>query len=186
MPPKGNEARAAALGEIAALLHRMRTDPSWPASSTRAEGEALDDVAARQPARDAARRGAARTRCPRRWCRPRRWPTSRCEHAWRTQRPANDWAGFLANLREVAAAARARRPRCSPTDAGLSHVRRADGPLRARHDARAEVDRVFGDRAAAGCPGLVAQRARAPGDASRRSSRAARSRRRRSARCASA
>ena len=27
--------------------------------------------------------------------------TSRCEHAWRTQRPANDWTGFLPNLREV-------------------------------------------------------------------------------------
>ena len=27
MPPKGNEARAAAMAEMAALLHRMRTDP---------------------------------------------------------------------------------------------------------------------------------------------------------------
>ena len=26
---------------------------------------------------------------------------SRCEHAWRSQRPANDWAGFAENLREV-------------------------------------------------------------------------------------
>jgi formyl-CoA transferase len=25
--------------------------------------------------------------------------TSRCEHAWRTQRPANDWAGFVENFR---------------------------------------------------------------------------------------
>jgi len=32
--------------------------------------------------------------------------TSRCEHAWRTQRPANDWAGLLPNLREVLAIAR--------------------------------------------------------------------------------
>ena len=32
--------------------------------------------------------------------------TARCEHAWRTQRPANDWAGFLPNLREVLAVAR--------------------------------------------------------------------------------
>jgi hypothetical protein len=30
MPPKGNEARAAALAEMAALLHRMRTDPQLP------------------------------------------------------------------------------------------------------------------------------------------------------------
>ena len=27
MPPKGVEARAAAMAEMAALLHRMRTDP---------------------------------------------------------------------------------------------------------------------------------------------------------------
>ncbi|MBN0408234.1 hypothetical protein JTM57_32110, partial [Pseudomonas aeruginosa] len=26
---------------------------------------------------------------------------SRCEHAWRSQRPANDWMGFADNLREV-------------------------------------------------------------------------------------
>ncbi len=26
---------------------------------------------------------------------------SRCEHAWRSQRPANDWDGFAENLREV-------------------------------------------------------------------------------------
>ena len=26
---------------------------------------------------------------------------SRCEHAWRSQRPANDWQGFAENLREV-------------------------------------------------------------------------------------
>ena len=29
--------------------------------------------------------------------------TGRCEHAWRTQRPANDWNGFLDNFREVLA-----------------------------------------------------------------------------------
>lgn len=27
MPPRGNEARAAAMAEMGALLHRMRTDP---------------------------------------------------------------------------------------------------------------------------------------------------------------
>jgi carboxypeptidase Taq len=31
---------------------------------------------------------------------------SRCEHAWRSQRPANDWAGFVVNLREVVRLAR--------------------------------------------------------------------------------
>ena len=37
MPPKGNEARAAALAEMAALLHRMRTDPQLRDQLERAE-----------------------------------------------------------------------------------------------------------------------------------------------------
>ena len=44
MPPKGNEARAAALAEMAALLHRMRTDPALTDHLARAEQEALDDM----------------------------------------------------------------------------------------------------------------------------------------------
>jgi carboxypeptidase Taq len=50
---------------------------------------------------------------------------SKCEHAWRTQRPANDWAGFSANLKEVVklsreeAKIRAQAKGCSPYDALL-------------------------------------------------------------------
>ena len=50
---------------------------------------------------------------------------SKCEHAWRTQRPANDWTGFSANLKEVVklsreeARIRARAKDCSPYDALL-------------------------------------------------------------------
>ena len=46
---------------------------------------------------------------------------SRCEHAWRTQRPANDWQGFSANLKEVVklsreeARLRAEAKGCTPT-----------------------------------------------------------------------
>ena len=36
----------------------------------------------------------------------RQMASARCEHAWRTQRPANDWKGFLGNFREVLAIAR--------------------------------------------------------------------------------
>ena len=39
--------------------------------------------------------------------------TSRCEHAWRSQRPANDWAGFLENFREVVAVGREEAARLS-------------------------------------------------------------------------
>jgi hypothetical protein len=41
MPAKGNEARAAALAEMAAVMHRMRTDPKLPDQLARAEQEPL-------------------------------------------------------------------------------------------------------------------------------------------------
>ena len=50
---------------------------------------------------------------------------SKCEHARRTQRPANDWQGFSANLKEVVklsreeARLRADAKGCSPYDALL-------------------------------------------------------------------
>ncbi len=50
---------------------------------------------------------------------------SRCEHAWRSQRPANDWEGFSENLKEVVkhsreeARLRAEVTGCSPYDALL-------------------------------------------------------------------
>ena len=69
--------------------------------------------------------------------------TSRCEHAWRTQRPTNDWAGFLPNFREVLAVMREVAQR-QADETGLS-----------RYDAlmdhyepgmtSATLDRVFGD-----------------------------------------
>jgi carboxypeptidase Taq len=44
MPPKGNEARAAAMAEMATLLHRMRTDPALTDQlGARAEQEPLSD-----------------------------------------------------------------------------------------------------------------------------------------------
>ena len=44
MPPKGNAARAAALAEMAALLHRMRTDPALADAIARAEQEPLSEL----------------------------------------------------------------------------------------------------------------------------------------------
>lgn len=53
---------------------------------------------------------------------------SRCEHAWRSQRPANDWEGFSENLKEVVkysreeARLRADAKGCSPYDALLTSL----------------------------------------------------------------
>src|SRR3982751_3241426 len=44
MPPKGNEARAAAEAELNALIHRTRTDPQLAVLLEAAEQEPLDAV----------------------------------------------------------------------------------------------------------------------------------------------
>ncbi|TDM08608.1 MAG: carboxypeptidase M32 [Ideonella sp. MAG2] len=105
MPPSGNEARAAAMGEMAALLHRLRTDPALGEHLTQAQQEALS---AEQLAnlREIRRDWAMSNSLPERLVEQRSLVTARCEHAWRTQRPANDWAGFLPNLKAVLAVVR--------------------------------------------------------------------------------
>ncbi|MCW5635551.1 MAG: carboxypeptidase M32 [Rubrivivax sp.] len=105
MPPKGIEARAAAMAEMAALLHRMRTDARLPDQLTRAEQEPLSD-AQRANLREMRREWRLSNALPERLVQRRQLATSRCEHAWRTQRPANDWAGFVDNFAEVLAIAR--------------------------------------------------------------------------------
>jgi carboxypeptidase Taq len=142
MPPKGNEARAAALAEMAALLHRMVTDPALPDQLARAEQEPLDD-AQRANLREMRREWRAQNALPESLVQRQQLATSRCEHAWRTQRPANDWAGFLPNLKAVLAIAR--------EEAQLL----ADQTGRSRYEAlmdrfepgmtTAQVDRVFGE-----------------------------------------
>ncbi|MEY3251868.1 MAG: hypothetical protein RL227_841 [Pseudomonadota bacterium] len=94
MPPKGNEARAAAMAEMAALLHRMRTDPKLPDQMARAEQEPLSELQ-RANLREMHRQWRASNALPEALVQAQQMATSRCEHAWRTQRPANDWAGFV-------------------------------------------------------------------------------------------
>lgn len=142
MPPRGNEARAAALAEMAALLHRMRTDPQMGAQLERASDEPLDDLQ-RANLREMQREWRAANALPEALVHRREIATSRCELAWRTQRPANDWAGFAPNLREVLAVAREEAERLSQ-QLGVSRydalMDRFEPELRS-----AEVDRVFGE-----------------------------------------
>jgi len=105
MPPGANEARAEALAELAALMHRLQTDPALGAQITAAHGETLDDDQ-RANLREIRRNWEEAIALPAALVARRQVASSRCEHAWRTQRPANDWQGFLANFREVVAVAR--------------------------------------------------------------------------------
>ena len=105
MPPKGSEARALALAEMEALLHRMRTDPGLAALLARADDEPLDG-AARSNLREIRRDWKSANALPPALVQAKSLAASRCEHAWREQRPAGDWAGFVTNLREVVRLAR--------------------------------------------------------------------------------
>ncbi len=105
MPPKGNEARAAAMAELAALTHRLRTDPQMKSQLAQAEQEPLSDLQ-RANLREIRRDWLASNALPESLVQAQTLARSRCEHAWRTQRPANDWTGFVENFREVLRLAR--------------------------------------------------------------------------------
>ena len=80
--------------------------------------------------------------------------TSRCEHAWRTQRPANDWTGFVGNFRDVLAGAREEAELLS-AESGL---RKYDALMDRDEPGMtcAMLDRVFGD-AGKWLPGMIRQ-----------------------------
>jgi carboxypeptidase Taq len=105
MPRKGVEARAAAMAEMAALMHRMRTDAKLPDQLARAEQEPLTEPQ-RANLREMRREWRLANALPESLVQRAKIASSRCEHAWRSQRPANDWKGFVANFREVLAIGR--------------------------------------------------------------------------------
>jgi carboxypeptidase Taq len=100
MPPRGNAARGPALAEVATLMHGLRTDPRLQSDISRARDEPLDE-AQRANLREIERDWFRANALPAELVERRALVASRCEHAWRAQRAANDWAGFLPNLREV-------------------------------------------------------------------------------------
>lgn len=118
MPPKGNEARSLALAEMDGLLHQLATDPALAGLIDAAAAEPLDD-AQRANLREIRRAWRAANALPQALVEAKSLANNRCEHAWRSQRPANDWAGFAPNLREVLAIARQEAEYLSQS-AGLS------------------------------------------------------------------
>ncbi|WP_395704244.1 carboxypeptidase M32 [Aquabacterium sp.] len=142
MPPGGSQARGAALAEMAALMHRMRTDPKLRDELARAEQEPLDALQ-RANLREMQREWRQSNALPESLVQRAQLATSRCEHAWRTQRPANDWAGFVDTFREVLATAR--------EEAALLAEQAGCGRYEALMDrfepgmTCAQVDRIFGE-----------------------------------------
>jgi carboxypeptidase Taq len=141
MPPKGNQARAAAMSELAALMHRLRTEPALGERIARAEQEPLTD-GQRANLREIRRDWHLATALPESLVEKRQLASAHCEHAWRAQRPANDWAGFLENWRPVVAIAREEAALLSQAT-GLSKY----DAMMDRFEpgmTSAQVDRVFG------------------------------------------
>lgn len=153
MPPKGNEARAAAMTELAALMHRLRTEPSLGDRIERARQEPLSALQ-RANLREIERDWRLATALPESLVQRAELASARCEHAWRSQRPANDWAGFLQNWKPVVAVAR--------EEAALLAERSGSSKYDALMDryepdmTSAQVDRVFG-AVRQWLPGLIDQ-----------------------------
>ncbi len=106
MPPKGNQARGAALAELEVLMHQTLTDRSMPDQLAAASQEELDDVQ-RANLREMRREWEHASLLSDQLVQDKSLAGSRCEHAWRTQRKANDWKGFLQNFRDVVNLSRA-------------------------------------------------------------------------------
>lgn len=142
MPPKGNEARGAALAELDVLMHHTLAEPALAQQLGTAQGEALDDMQ-RANVREMRRLWEMATLIPERLVQAQSLAGSRCEHAWRTQRPANDWTGFLENFRPVLALAR--------EEAQILAQARGVSPYEALMDKNepgsrcADIDAIFAD-----------------------------------------
>ncbi len=100
MPPGGSSARGEALAEMSVLQHQILTDKKVGEWLAAAEDEELNDVE-QANLREMARQYQQASLLPASLVEAKSLAGSKCEHAWRTQRPANDWQGFSANLKEV-------------------------------------------------------------------------------------
>jgi carboxypeptidase Taq len=142
MPPAGVEARAAAMSELMGLMHHMRTEPKLAQDISRAEQEPLSALQ-RANLREIQRDWRLNNALPQALVRRQQMARSRCEHAWRSQRPANDWKGFVSNFREVLDSSR-EEARLLADMTGLS---RYDALLDQYEPGMrsATLDRVFGE-----------------------------------------
>ncbi|WP_461538609.1 carboxypeptidase M32 [Spongorhabdus nitratireducens] len=105
MPAGGNEARSEAMAELSVHLHHLKTQPQLADWFAEAEAEDLnlqDKAVLRELKRDWQQANVL----PESLVEAKSLAGSKCEHAWRTQRGENDWAGFEKNWAEVVKLAR--------------------------------------------------------------------------------
>ncbi|ARJ43608.1 carboxypeptidase M32 [Pantoea alhagi] len=124
MPPAGSQVRGEALAELSVLQHQLLTDSRVKTLLEAAQQESLNDVE-QANLLEMQRAWQQAALLPAALVEAKSLAGSRCEHAWRQQRPANDWQGFAASLKEVVrlsreeAEIRAQAAGCSRYDALL-------------------------------------------------------------------
>jgi len=142
MPPGGNKARSEALAELSVLKHQILTAPKTGNLLERAQQESLSGIDSANLL-EMRRQYDNAVLVPESLVEAKSLAGARCEHAWRAQRPANDWDGFSDNLREVVkltreeAQIRAQAAGVSRYDALLNLY---EPGMRSR-----DLDRIFGD-----------------------------------------
>ncbi|HHQ4682724.1 TPA: carboxypeptidase M32 [Aeromonas veronii] len=144
MPEGGNDARAEAIAELGLLIHQKRTAPELGDWIAQAESEPLDEVQ-RANLDEIKRQWQDASLLPGELVEALSLAGSKCEHAWRSQRKNNDWAGFAPNLEEVVKLSR----EVAQLRADALGVRPYDAMLALYEPGMtsARLDQIFGDLA---------------------------------------
>ncbi|HHQ4310843.1 TPA: carboxypeptidase M32 [Serratia fonticola] len=142
MPPGGNKARSEALAELSVLKHQILTAQKTGELLDRAQQEALDEFD-RANLLEMRRQYDNAVLVPEALVEAKSLAGARCEHAWRAQRPANDWEGFSDNLRQVVKLSREE----AQIRAQAAGVSRYDALLNLYEPGMrsSDLDRIFGD-----------------------------------------
>lgn len=100
MPEGGNQARSEAMAELAVIEHELATAPYLAEWFELAKSEKLteEQVASLQEMK---RSWSIANLLPAQLVEDKSLASSKCEHAWRTQRGNNDWQSFSENLQVV-------------------------------------------------------------------------------------
>lgn len=114
MPVNGNDARSAAVAEIASIRHAKLTAPE--VSDWLEEALVNSDEGQRLSVQEMRRVWLQSACLPPELVKAKVIAGSRCEHGWRSQRSDNDWSGFLPNFREVVALSREEAQRRQSAD----------------------------------------------------------------------
>ncbi|AHG22529.1 peptidase M32 [Chania multitudinisentens RB-25] len=142
MPPDGSKARSEALAELSVLKHQILTAQKTATLLEQAQQESLNGIESANLL-EMRRQYDNAVLLPESLIEAKSLAGARCEHAWRAQRPANDWDGFSENLSEVVKLTREE----AQIRAQAAGTRRYDALLNLYEPGMrsSDLDRIFGD-----------------------------------------